>query len=184
SYDVVSILKKGRQDVRDVQTLLEAERAETEPKEVTRIHVMFAVTGKTLKEAQVKRAAELSAEKYCSASIMLGRSGGEITPDYEHIEADSGATDGRAPPGGSDPVGGAGHHPGHQLHDALAGAREHNTPRLQCVVCVFDFVLAHLFENGAGLEVILRQPGQMIVQMPLHQLLGGGDKAQTDAVAD
>src|SRR5690554_7337113 len=71
SYDVVSILKKGRQDVRDVQTLLEAERAETEPKVFTRIHVKFVVTGKNLKEAQVKRAVELSAEKYCSASIML-----------------------------------------------------------------------------------------------------------------
>lgn len=88
SYDVVSILKKGRQDVRDVQTLLEAERAETEPKVFTRIHVKFVVTGKNLKEAQVKRAVELSAEKYCSASIMLGRGGVEITHDYEIIEAD------------------------------------------------------------------------------------------------
>lgn len=88
SYDVVSILKKGRQDVRDVQTLLEAERAEAEPKVFTRIHVKFVVTGKNLKEAQVKRAVELSAEKYCSASIMLGRGGVEITHDYEIIEAD------------------------------------------------------------------------------------------------
>lgn len=88
SYDVVSILKKGRQDVRDVRTLLEAERAEVEPKVFTRIHVKFVVTGKNLKEAQVKRAVELSAEKYCSASIMLGRGGVEITHDYEIIEAD------------------------------------------------------------------------------------------------
>mgnify|MGYP001950829233 CR=1 FL=1 len=88
SYDVVSILKKGRQDVRDVQTLLEAERAEAEPKVFTRIHVKFVVTGKNLKEAQVKRAVELSAEKYCSASIMLGRGGVDITHDYEIIEAD------------------------------------------------------------------------------------------------
>lgn len=88
SYDVVSILKKGRQDVRDVHTLLEAERAETEPKVFTRIHVKFVVSGKNLKEAQVKRAVELSAEKYCSASIMLGRGGVEITHDYEIIEVD------------------------------------------------------------------------------------------------
>lgn len=88
SYDVVSILKKGRQDVRDVRTLLEAERAEVEPKVFTRIHVKFVVTGKNLKEAQVKRAVELSAEKYCSASIMLGRGGVDITHDYEIIEAD------------------------------------------------------------------------------------------------
>ena len=88
SYDVVSILKTGRQDVRDVHSLLEAERAETEPKVFTRIHVKFVVSGKNLKEAQVKRAVELSAEKYCSASIMLGRGGVEITHDYEIIEVD------------------------------------------------------------------------------------------------
>lgn len=88
SYDVVSILKKGRQDIRDVHTLLEAERADSEPKVFTRIHVRFVVTGKQLKEAQVKRAVELSAEKYCSASIMLGRAGVEITHDYEIIEVD------------------------------------------------------------------------------------------------
>lgn len=88
SYDVVSILKKGRQDIRDVQTVLEAERADSEPKVFTRIHVHFVVTGKQLKEAQVKRAVELSAEKYCSASIMLGRGGVEITHDYEIVEVD------------------------------------------------------------------------------------------------
>ena len=88
SYDVVSILKKGRQDIRDVHTVLEAERADSEPKVFTRIHVHFVVTGKQLKEAQVKRAVELSAEKYCSASIMLGRGGVEITHDYEIVEID------------------------------------------------------------------------------------------------
>ncbi|GGD12458.1 OsmC family protein [Halopseudomonas salina] len=88
SYDVVSILKKSRQDIRDVQVSLDAERAETEPKVFTRIHVHFVVTGKQLKEAQVKRAVELSAEKYCSASIMLGRAGVEITHGYEIVEID------------------------------------------------------------------------------------------------
>ncbi|SDS97090.1 putative redox protein [Halopseudomonas xinjiangensis] len=88
SYDVVSILKKARQDIRDVHTLLEAERAEAEPKVFTRIHVRFVVTGKGLKEAHVKRAVELSAEKYCSASIMFGRAGVEITHDYEIVDID------------------------------------------------------------------------------------------------
>lgn len=88
SYDVVSILKKGRQDIRDVHTLLEAQRADSEPKVFTKIHIRFVVTGKQLKEAQVKRAVELSAEKYCSASIMLGRGGVEISHDYEIIEVD------------------------------------------------------------------------------------------------
>lgn len=88
SYDVVSILKKARQDIRDVHTLLEAERADTEPKVFTRIHVRFVVSGKGLKEAQVKRAVALSAEKYCSASIMLGRAGVDISHDYEIIEVD------------------------------------------------------------------------------------------------
>lgn len=88
SYDVVSILRKGRQDVRDVRTVLEAERADSEPKVFTRIHVHFVISGKQLKEAQVKRAVELSAEKYCSASIMLGRGGVEITHDYEIVEVD------------------------------------------------------------------------------------------------
>tara|TARA_R110001592_G_scaffold299059_1_gene569902 strand:- start:9891 stop:10313 length:423 start_codon:yes stop_codon:yes gene_type:complete len=88
SYDVVSILKKSRQDIRDVQVSLDAERADSEPKVFTRIHIHFQVTGKQLKEAQVKRAVELSAEKYCSASIMLVRAGVEMTHDYEIIEID------------------------------------------------------------------------------------------------
>ncbi len=88
SYDVVSILKKSRQDIRDVQVSLDAERADTEPKVFTRIHIQFVVTGKQLKEAQVKRAVELSAEKYCSASIMLGRAGVDITHGYEIVEVD------------------------------------------------------------------------------------------------
>ena len=85
SYDVVSILKKARQDIRDVHTQLEAERADSEPKVFTKIHVHFVVSGKNLKESQVNRAVELSAEKYCSASIMLGRAGVEITHDYEIV---------------------------------------------------------------------------------------------------
>lgn len=88
SYDVVSILRKARQDIRDVQTILEGERAETEPKVFTAVHVRFIVTGKNLKEQHVKRAVELSAEKYCSASIMFGRAGVKMSHDYEILEVE------------------------------------------------------------------------------------------------
>lgn len=80
NFDVVSILKKARQPVESCEAFLEAERADEEPKVFTKIHVHFVVKGRGLKEAQVKRAVELSAEKYCSASIMLGRGGGGDHP--------------------------------------------------------------------------------------------------------
>lgn len=86
SFDVVSILKKSRQSVESCEAFLEAERAGEDPKVFTRICLRFVVRGRGLKEAQVKRAVELSAEKYCSASIMLGRAGVEITHDYEIVE--------------------------------------------------------------------------------------------------
>ena len=82
AYDVVHILKKARQPVTDCVVDLTAERAETEPKVFTRIHVHFVVTGRDLTEKQVARAVELSADKYCSASIMLGKVA-QITHDYE-----------------------------------------------------------------------------------------------------
>jgi len=87
SFDVMSILKKARQDVTDCQTLLTAERADAVPAVFTRIHLHFVVTGRGLKENHVKRAVELSAEKYCSASIMLEKGGVAITHDYEIHEA-------------------------------------------------------------------------------------------------
>jgi putative redox protein len=86
NYDVVSILKKARQPIESCEAFLEAERANEDPKVFTRIHLHFVVKGRGLKETQVKRAIELSAEKYCSASIMLGNAGVEITHDYEIIE--------------------------------------------------------------------------------------------------
>jgi len=85
TFDVVHILKKSREAVTDCVAELSAERAESEPKVFTKIHVHFIVRGKELKEAKVKKAVELSAEKYCSASIMLGNAGVEITHDYEII---------------------------------------------------------------------------------------------------
>ncbi len=85
SFDVVSILKKQRQNVIDCVAEMQAERADTDPKVFTRIHIHFVVTGKGLKEEQVKRAIELSADKYCSASIML-KPKVEITHDYEIVE--------------------------------------------------------------------------------------------------
>jgi len=86
SFDVMSILKKSRQDVVDCVAEIEAERADAVPSVFTKIHVHFVVKGRGLKEAQVKRAVALSAEKYCSASIMLEAAGVEITHDYEVIE--------------------------------------------------------------------------------------------------
>ena len=71
AYDVVYILKKGRQDVRGCTVRLEAERAATDPKVFTRIHLHFVVTGVNLREDMVRRAVELSHTKYCSASAML-----------------------------------------------------------------------------------------------------------------
>jgi putative redox protein len=86
SFDVVTILKKSRQPVLDCVAEIEAARADEVPKVFTRIHVHFVVTGKGLNAGQVERAVKLSAEKYCSASIMLGKSA-EITHDFEVVEA-------------------------------------------------------------------------------------------------
>ena len=83
SVDVVMILKKARQNITDCYAELKAERAETEPKVFTAIHLHFVVTGRDLADNHVKRAVELSAEKYCSASIMLGRAGCTMTHSYE-----------------------------------------------------------------------------------------------------
>lgn len=87
SFDVMSILKKSRQEVTDCVAELTAERADAVPAVFTRIHVHFVVTGKSLKENLVARAVQLSAEKYCSASIMLEKGGVEITHDFEVREA-------------------------------------------------------------------------------------------------
>ena len=81
------ILKKSRQDVTDCVAQVEAERVDDVPAVFKSIHLHFIVTGRALKEAQVKRAVELSAEKYCSASIMLGKAGVAITHSYEIHEA-------------------------------------------------------------------------------------------------
>jgi len=85
AFDVVLILKKGRHAVTGCEVSLEAERAETDPKIFTRIHFHFRVTGKQLKREAVARAIELSKDKYCSASIMLGKSA-EITHDFEIVD--------------------------------------------------------------------------------------------------
>ena len=86
NFDVVHILKKQRQAVTDCVAEIEAERADTEPKVFTRIHVHFVVKGKDLNENKVAKAIELSAEKYCSASIMLGNAGVAFTHDFEIAE--------------------------------------------------------------------------------------------------
>jgi putative redox protein len=86
SVDVVNILKKARQPVTDCAVELDAERADTDPKVFTQIRVHFIVTGKELSDKHVERAVALSAEKYCSASLMLGKTA-EITHTYEVREA-------------------------------------------------------------------------------------------------
>jgi putative redox protein len=86
SFDVVLILNRSRQAITDCVAEIEAERAEQDPKVFTAIHVHFIVTGKQLNEKRVARAVELSAEKYCSASIMLGKTA-TITHDYEIQQA-------------------------------------------------------------------------------------------------
>lgn len=85
AFDVVHILRKSRLDVSDCRVELTAERAETPPKVFTKIHVHFIVSGKGLTPARVERAVSLSAEKYCSASIMLAKAV-QITHDFEIVE--------------------------------------------------------------------------------------------------
>ena len=85
AFDVVTILKRGRHAVAGCEVKLSAERAETDPKVFTRIHYHFVVSGKALKHEIVERAIKLSAEKYCSASIMLGKTA-EVSHDFEIVE--------------------------------------------------------------------------------------------------
>lgn len=87
AVDVTLILKKSRQKVQDCWVELEAERADTEPKVFTAIRMHFVVVGTELADNHVRRAVELSAEKYCSASIMLSRGGVAISHSYELREA-------------------------------------------------------------------------------------------------
>lgn len=86
TFDVLNILDKARAEVTDCVADIQAERAETTPAVFTKIHVHFTVTGRNLKEKQVQRAVELSAEKYCSASIMLVNGGVEITHSFDIVE--------------------------------------------------------------------------------------------------
>lgn len=83
SYDVIAVLKKGRQQLVECRAEIEAERADAVPAVFSKIHINFIVSGNDLKEKQVKRAVDLSAEKYCSASIMLGAAGVAMSHSYE-----------------------------------------------------------------------------------------------------
>lgn len=85
AYDVVTMLRKGRQDIVDVAVEMDADRAESDPKVFTRIHLHFVVKGRKVKPEAVERAIELSATKYCSASIMLGKTA-TVTHDFEIVE--------------------------------------------------------------------------------------------------
>ena len=83
-FDIMMMLRKSRQNVASCEVHLEAQRAEAEPKVFTAIHAHFVIHGKNLNEKHVQRAIALSAEKYCSASIMLGKTA-KITHDYEIV---------------------------------------------------------------------------------------------------
>ncbi len=85
AYDVVLILRRGRHDVRGCSVKLTAERASEDPKVFTRIHMHFSVSGKALPAAAVERAIAMSHEKYCSASIMLGKTA-EISTSFDLLE--------------------------------------------------------------------------------------------------
>ncbi|TSA52499.1 MAG: OsmC family protein [Nitrosomonadaceae bacterium] len=85
AFDVMLILKKSRQAVSDCVVEIEAQRATQDPKVFTHIHFHFILTGKNLQPQQIERAISLSAEKYCSASIMLGKTA-EMTHDFELVE--------------------------------------------------------------------------------------------------
>jgi putative redox protein len=87
AFDVVWILKRARQPVADCVVEADAERAPEEPKVFTRIHLCYAVAGRGLDYKQVERAVKLSKEKYCSATIMLGRTA-EITHEVRMVEGD------------------------------------------------------------------------------------------------
>jgi putative redox protein len=84
AYDVVLILKRGRHDVRGCRVKVTSERAEQDPKVFTKIHLHFVVSGVAIAESAVERAIALSHEKYCSATIMLGKTA-EITTGYEIV---------------------------------------------------------------------------------------------------
>lgn len=90
AYDVMAMLRKARQNVVDCRAELAADRADAIPAVFTKIHVHFVVTGIGLKESQVARAVSLSAEKYCSASIMLEAGGVEISHSHELVEFQAG----------------------------------------------------------------------------------------------
>lgn len=85
AFDVVMMLQKSRQTVHDCTVEVDAQRADKEPKVFTDIHIQFTVYGEDLSDKQVARAVELSATKYCSASIMLGKTA-NITHDYTIVE--------------------------------------------------------------------------------------------------
>jgi putative redox protein len=88
AFDVVMILKKSRQDIVDCEVTIDADRAEEVPKVFTRIHMHFIVSGSNLDVSKVDKAVNLSAEKYCSASEMLGKTA-KITHDFEIVELGS-----------------------------------------------------------------------------------------------
>ena len=88
SFDVIGILKKGRQNISDCRVEITAERADTTPSVFTKINMAFIVTGRDLKEKQVSKAVALSADKYCSASKLMVDAGVIVTYSTQIVETD------------------------------------------------------------------------------------------------
>lgn len=91
AWDVVNILEKGREPVDDVTVTLDSDRAETEPRVFTRVHLHFTVTGRGVDPKKVARAIDLSMEKYCSASAMIAKTAA-VTHDFEVVDTRAAAT--------------------------------------------------------------------------------------------
>ena len=139
AYDVVLILKRGRHDVRGCSVKLTTERAEVDPKVFTKIHMHFTVTGKGIPATAVERAIAMSHEKYCSASIMLGKTA-DITTGFELLEA--GAVDSNVRCGGGRDLG---RHP----QDGFDWGRQFGGTGRAGLVGMAQFILFHLRHHGA-----------------------------------
>jgi len=152
AYDVVLILKRGRHDVTGCQIKLTAERAPTEPKVFTAIHMHFVVTGRGLKQDVVERAVALSHEKYCSASIMLGKTA-VMTTSVELVEGERKL---RERARRLNVVGGARHHRAARRIKTLTGAGKGRAPALCASSAWRASFFLHLRNDGARAQIIGR----------------------------
>ena len=214
AYDVVTILSKARQDITDCVVEIDAERAVEDPKVFTRIHFHFVVTGRKVDAKHVERAIHLSAEKYCSASIMLAKTA-QITHDFEIREADVEKSGAKSQPGAeklrpsnlqrpdSHQFGGVSHlalgvDAADQLDPARVpvmirdatriaprtGAGSSAPPCRRAATAWPALVCLHLRRMARLVRSALRQPLEMHLEMLLHLPLRLGQETQAPAVAE